>query len=1086
MKRPSVWMQTNNMKMCHLFVTSTLLSRTSAFHAPLHMQNSLVQPISISSIGRQRRSALLATNDERGNERSNKNNKRANKEAIDKSSLRRIKWDEENIQFGKGNDGEEKGQASVLPKRKGSEEASGEPKSSFSRHLREGYRTKMRKYKTLGPNGEKKRSLLPPPPSWDRRSRSEKDASKRRKRVGGTSKKSNSVKARGAPFERKNVQPPTMKMNKKSPSSKRLEGNTNDSIGSVSSFLPPPISSGERGSDKPNKYQPSWGDFFANGQGSTTRTRKPNPQSNKPLSRVSKKNANSKLSEPLSSKSSPSPASPSQSTIPALDGVLPVSELFYRSTQSIVNGDYDDQEEEVENSKDTDEELPFSAEQSDRLTTTNNKIQYRSNIKEGQDGARYKTDLAKMRSKESAQLKRAQQKRGNRRKRYRDKKLNKNPAHSGRKMIRRGMEMLVGGEPINADPPQRVVELHYCVQTANELLNIDDEGVKKEDSSGEGKAINRDKDWANVITTNSRDFGPLLCKPSVSKVSTVSRQLYCEHFVSASMKWKICPKDLHQVVSDFQLDKVEYEKLSNAIGEFVSDAKPSNAIEELEEQKNTVNEEISTTNGSKKGFGKNIKQKKGKKKQDTDVEESRNFSGEMGFSFGISLEDFVSGTEGGKSELHNAFKRVLSKGINNAVNSKKLGFNFRVVESKPSDNDDDSTKLLIIFTMMTYTRISENRLDSVYDKFNRLFLEAMEDGTVGLAVGEAAKAETAWSAELRDRIYMDCQGVEKGDQIDDGSIDDEDDFESQREAIDENLLSSSSLPKETKEFDGPFGMPGDTVYAMEDIYLGEGNGGVFPNYSENSIKMAPFKGVIGPLLLDATIERAIQRQPRVIAIGDVHGCIDELQALLRKCDYRPGDLIVFLGDLVSKGPDSVSVVQMARELGALGVRGNHDFEVIRWHQAIKSGADPPVIGSEHYSIASSMDTKNLKWMYSLPWYISSKDLGALFVHAGFVSGIRLGKQNPRLMMNMRSILPDGTVTSKFFNNWPWARLWDGPQTVLFGHDADRGLQQYEHAIGLDTGCVYGGRLTACILPEKRLVSVSAKREYFQYRRKHFD
>lgn len=150
------------------------------------------------------------------------------------------------------------------------------------------------------------------------------------------------------------------------------------------------------------------------------------------------------------------------------------------------------------------------------------------------------------------------------------------------------------------------------------------------------------------------------------------------------------------------------------------------------------------------------------------------------------------------------------------------------------------------------------------------------------------------------------------------------------------------------------------------------------------------------------------------------------------------------------------------------------------------GADPPVVGSEHYTIASNLQKADLKWMYSLPWYLSSKELNTLFVHAGFVSGIRLGKQNPRLMMNMRSILPDGTVTSKFFNNWPWARLWDGPQTVLFGHDADRGLQQYEHAIGLDTGCVYGGRLTACILPEKRLVSVSARRAYFQYRRKHFD
>jgi len=281
-------------------------------------------------------------------------------------------------------------------------------------------------------------------------------------------------------------------------------------------------------------------------------------------------------------------------------------------------------------------------------------------------------------------------------------------------------------------------------------------------------------------------------------------------------------------------------------------------------------------------------------------------------------------------------------------------------------------------------------------------------------------------------------------------------------------------------------MEGDVIYAKDDIWLGGGNGGVFSDYSESNHLKSPYKGNLGPYLVDAAIERARQNSPRVIAIGDVHGCIDELKALLKKCDYHPGDLVVFLGDLVCKGPDSLAVVQMAREIGAIGIRGNHDFEVIRWHQAIKSGADPPVIGSEHYYVASALSTADLKWMYSLPWFITSSHLNALFVHAGFVSGIRLAKQNPRLMMNMRSILPDGTVTSKFFNNWPWARLWDGPQTVFFGHDADRGLQQYEHAIGLDTGCVYGGKLTACILPERRIVSVNAKREYFQYRRKHFD
>ena len=53
--------------------------------------------------------------------------------------------------------------------------------------------------------------------------------------------------------------------------------------------------------------------------------------------------------------------------------------------------------------------------------------------------------------------------------------------------------------------------------------------------------------------------------------------------------------------------------------------------------------------------------------------------------------------------------------------------------------------------------------------------------------------------------------------------------------------------------------------------------------------------------------------------------------------------------------------------------------------------------------------------------------------------------------------------------------------MVFGHDADRGLQLYDRAVGIDTGCVYGGRLTAYILPEKKLVSVGAKRPYIAFR-----
>lgn len=75
---------------------------------------------------------------------------------------------------------------------------------------------------------------------------------------------------------------------------------------------------------------------------------------------------------------------------------------------------------------------------------------------------------------------------------------------------------------------------------------------------------------------------------------------------------------------------------------------------------------------------------------------------------------------------------------------------------------------------------------------------------------------------------------------------------------------------------------------------------------------------LSPLLVSegSSVGRALARSPRVIIIGDIHGCIDEFQSLLRLADFQPGDQVVLLGDLVAKGPDSIGVVQMSRDIGA--------------------------------------------------------------------------------------------------------------------------------------------------------------------------
>jgi Calcineurin-like phosphoesterase len=147
--------------------------------------------------------------------------------------------------------------------------------------------------------------------------------------------------------------------------------------------------------------------------------------------------------------------------------------------------------------------------------------------------------------------------------------------------------------------------------------------------------------------------------------------------------------------------------------------------------------------------------------------------------------------------------------------------------------------------------------------------------------------------------------------------------------------------------------------------------------------------------------RALARAPRVIVIGDVHGCIEEFQALLRLADFQPGDQVILLGDLVAKGPDSVGVVQMARDIGARTVRGNHDHEVVRWSEASNKGVRHAMISLEHSRIANALSPDERAWLQEAPWFITSPDTQHLFVHAGFIPGVKLTHQNPRLMMNTR-------------------------------------------------------------------------------------
>jgi Calcineurin-like phosphoesterase len=216
---------------------------------------------------------------------------------------------------------------------------------------------------------------------------------------------------------------------------------------------------------------------------------------------------------------------------------------------------------------------------------------------------------------------------------------------------------------------------------------------------------------------------------------------------------------------------------------------------------------------------------------------------------------------------------------------------------------------------------------------------------------------------------------------------------------------------------------------------------------------------------------------RTIIVGDVHGCADELRLLLGRCGYTRGDRVVLAGDLVAKGPDSQGVVQFARENGLLAVLGNHDaYAIAHRHEGHKHAPE----GRRSY--IGTLQAEDWEYLQGLPLYLrlgpaKPGEPDYLVVHAGLVPGVPVDKQKREHLLSMRSIADTGEPTSRLLLHYPWAARWEGPEKLVFGHDAVRGLQHWPLATGLDSGCVYGRLLTALILPEGELVQLAALRRY---------
>lgn len=227
---------------------------------------------------------------------------------------------------------------------------------------------------------------------------------------------------------------------------------------------------------------------------------------------------------------------------------------------------------------------------------------------------------------------------------------------------------------------------------------------------------------------------------------------------------------------------------------------------------------------------------------------------------------------------------------------------------------------------------------------------------------------------------------------------------------------------------------------------------------------------------------------RTVVVGDLHGCRDELEDLLAHIGFVSGDRLVSVGDLVVRGPDPAGTIDLLLRVGARVVRGNHEDRLLRYRTSRPGTVQ---LGSLQREVVRALRRRHWDFLQSLPLWLDLPEHGLRVVHAGVDPSLPIERQSPRVLMYVRSLGPSGLPEERRGVTL-WAEKYAGPPHLVFGHNALEQPQIHRYATGVDTGCVYGGRLTAMVLradehpppPEDRasvLVSVPARKAYFPRR-----
>lgn len=232
-----------------------------------------------------------------------------------------------------------------------------------------------------------------------------------------------------------------------------------------------------------------------------------------------------------------------------------------------------------------------------------------------------------------------------------------------------------------------------------------------------------------------------------------------------------------------------------------------------------------------------------------------------------------------------------------------------------------------------------------------------------------------------------------------------------------------------------------------------------------------------------------------IIISDLHGCRTEFNQLLKKIKYDPKQhRLILVGDFLDRGTDPVGLLHQIQDMNIETTVGNHEEKCERWRRnellAKITGKPNPMapVSDIRRKQWEALSKEDVKWLISLPFYIHIKE-NWYVLHAGAEPSVPFFEQDLGSLIRIRYVdkntLRHVKPKSKEQppNTYFWAEKWGQPINLVFGHHRFEEPKIFKNennvCVGIDTGCVFGGHLTAFNVDRNEFVQVKANSTYYQ-------